>query len=269
MKKKILFLDLDGTLTNDEKEITPKTLKALTKIQEQGHIVALASGRPTPGIVPVAEIVGLEKYGGYIMAFNGGKVINWKTKEVVFENVLDKKYLTPLLKYAKENDIGLVTYDDNQVIVGTRTDRYIEIESSINKIPLKITDMEKYVDYNPNKCLMTAEPMLAEKHEKILAEQYKNELSISRSADYFIEIMPKGIDKAASIAMLIRKLGMRKEDTIACGDGFNDLSMIQYAGIGVAMANATDIVKENADYITASNNEDGIAEVIEKFFCET
>lgn len=266
MKRKIIFLDLDGTLTNDEKQITPKTREALIHIQKQGHIVALASGRPTAGMIPVAETVELEKYGGYIMAFNGGKIINCRTKEIVFEKVINKKYISPLLKYAKENDIGMISYDSRQVVVGTRIDKYIELESIINKIPLLQTDMERYIDYHPNKCLMTAEPELAEKHEKILSERFQNELSISRSADYFIEIMPKGIDKAAAIDVLIRQLAIDRKDTVACGDGYNDISMVEYAGIGVAMSNAAEVVKEKADYITASNNEDGIVQVIEKFF---
>ena len=91
MDKKIIFLDLDGTLTNDEKKVTPLTQKALLEMQKAGHIVVLASGRPTPGILPVAKAVELEKFGGYIMAFNGGKIINAKTNEVVFEQVLDRK----------------------------------------------------------------------------------------------------------------------------------------------------------------------------------
>jgi Cof subfamily protein (haloacid dehalogenase superfamily) len=88
---------------------------------------------------------------------------------------------------------------------------------------------------------------------------------IYRSEPYFLEVLPKGIDKAQTLAVLLDKLGLTKEEVIACGDGFNDLSMVKFAGLGVAMANAQDIVKENADYITLSNDEDGIAHVIEKF----
>ena len=90
MDRKVLFLDLDGTLTNDDKKVTPKTLKALKQIMEEGHIVALASGRPTPGVAQVAKTLELDKYGGYVLSFNGGKVINWKTKEVIYENALSK-----------------------------------------------------------------------------------------------------------------------------------------------------------------------------------
>ena len=113
---------------------------------------------------------------------------------------------------------------------------------------------------------MTADEEMAEKHEKSLAKIFEGKLSVYRSAPYFIEVVPQGIDKAASIEKLINYLGIDQKDTIACGDGYNDLSMIKYAGVGVAMSNAVDVIKENADYITLSNNDDGIAKVIEKFF---
>ncbi len=269
MDKKIIFLDLDGTLTNDEKKITPKTKEALMDIQKRGHIVALASGRPTPGMEFIAKELELEKYGGYVMSFNGGKIIDWKTKETVFENTLDRKYLPDLIRYARQNNLGLITYDNKQGLVATRVDPYVMLETvKINRIPAFLTDVVKYVDYNPNKCLYTVDPEISEYHEKRLAQKFGDVLSVYRSTDYFIEIVPKGIDKAASIKVLIDKLNIPHENTIACGDGFNDLSMIKYAAVGVAMENAVDAVKESADYITASNNDDGIAEVVEKFITD-
>ena len=269
MDKKIIFLDLDGTLTNDEKKITPKTKEALMDIQKRGHIVALASGTPTPGMGFIAKELELEKYGGYVMSFNGGKIIDWKTKETVFENTLDRKYLPDLIRYARQNNLGLITYDNKQGLVATRVDPYVMLETvKINRIPAFLTDVVKYVDYNPNKCLYTVDPEISEYHEKRLAQKFGDVLSVYRSTDYFIEIVPKGIDKAASIKVLIDKLNIPHENTIACGDGFNDLSMIKYAAVGVAMENAVDAVKESADYITASNNDDGIAEVVEKFITD-
>ena len=145
-------------------------------------------------------------------------------------------------------------------------------------MPLKEKNLVEYVDYNPNKCLLTAPGEIAAEHEKILSKKFEGRISIYRSEPFFIEALPMGIDKAHSIegeyrhrkanANLAKSLGIPKENTIACGDGFNDLTMIKYAHVGVAMANATDVVKENADYITKSNNEDGIAHVIEKFILE-
>ena len=98
-----------------------------------------------------------------------------------------------------------------------------------------------------------------------LAVKYKDVLSIYRSEPFFIEIMPKNVDKAASLDIMLTSLGITKDDVICCGDGFNDKSMIEYAGVGVAMENAQPAVKEVADYITKSNDEDGIVHVIDKF----
>ena len=168
-KRKIIFLDLDGTLTNDEKKITKKTKEKLIEIQEQGHIIALASGRPTPGIVPVAKELELEKYGGYILAFNGGKVIDCSTNKTVFENVMDRKYVPELIRYARVHNLGLISYDLKQALVATRMDEYIFREAIvINKIPAYMTDVEKYLDFNPNKCLCTAKPEESEFYEQDL-----------------------------------------------------------------------------------------------------
>ena len=101
--------------------------------------------------------------------------------------------------------------------------------------------------------------------EKEMYEELKDKMGVYRSEPYFLELVPKGIDKAQSLSVLLEELGMSRDEMIAIGDGYNDLSMIKFAGLGVAMANAQDIVKENADYITLSNDEDGVAAVVEKF----
>ena len=112
---------------------------------------------------------------------------------------------------------------------------------------------------------MTAEPEKAEKLVKILQEKYGNILSIYRSEPFFIEIMPKNVDKATSLDRMLQTVQLTRENTICVGDGFNDMTMIEYAGVGVAMANAQPEVKRIADFITKSNDEDGIVTVIEKY----
>lgn len=96
-------------------------------------------------------------------------------------------------------------------------------------------------------------------------EVLKDRMGVFRSEPYFLELVPKGIDKAQSLSVLLSEIGMTREEMIAVGDGFNDLSMIKYAGLGVAMANAQPVVRENADFITLSNEEDGVAHVVRKF----
>ena len=266
MERKMLVLDIDGTLTNSKKEITSKTKEAIIKLQKNGHIVVIASGRPTAGIIDIADELELEVYGGFVLSYNGAKITSWRTNEVVYQQVLPAKYIRILYDFAKENNVGLVTYEDECVVTGTRHDKYMEHEAKINGIRIKdVAPFPDYVNFNVNKCLMTAEPEKALEVENKLNEMYGNELSIYRSEPFFVEIMPQNVDKAATLDVLVNMLGLNKENTICCGDGFNDLSMIKYAGIGVAMENAQEIVKESADYVTKSNDDDGIVHVIEKF----
>lgn len=267
MKRKVLILDIDGTLTNSKKEITKKTLDALLEAQKRGHTIIIASGRPTHGVKWIADILELEKYGGYVLCFNGARIMNLKTKELVYQQCFPKECIAPLYEYAKCHNMGLVTYKDDTVIAATGIDEYIEFEANLNHMKLQqVEKFDAYVDFDINKCLFTAPVDVAPELEKELAEQYDGILSIYRSEPFFIEAMPPGVDKAASLEHLFAKIGVDKEDTIACGDGFNDMSMIRYAGLGVAMANAQDAVKEVADVITQkTNDEDGLLEILERF----
>lgn len=263
---KVLVLDIDGTLTNSKKQITDNTKKNIIHIMEEGHIVMLASGRPTPGMRRYAEELELEKYGGYLLSFNGGKIINCKTGDIIFQKTLPPVILPGLYKFAKENDCGLMTYLADTVILGTRRDEYVELEARINGMPIKdVPNFLSFVDFDMNKCLMTASVEKAIGFEDRLNELYGNIVSVYRSEPFFIEIMPKGVDKASSLERMLSAVGIKRENAVCCGDGFNDMTMIQYAGVGVAMANAQEKVKKAADYVTTSNDEDGIVNVIEKF----
>lgn len=267
MNKKMLVLDIDGTLTNSKKEITEATKAAITSVMEKGHVVVIASGRPTPGTKKVCEELNLKKYNGYVLSYNGAKITRLGDGQVVHQKVLDTRYIPEIFEYVLARDMGMMTYEDNAAITGTRIDEYMELEARINSIDLKTVEkFVEYVNFPVNKCLLTKEAALAEKACEELAEKYKDELSIYRSEPFFVEIMPKGVDKAASLEVLRNILGIEREDIVCCGDGFNDLSMIKYAGVGVCMANGADACKEAADYIAPSNDEDGLVDVVEKFF---
>lgn len=266
MERKILALDIDGTLTNSNKEVTPLTLKKIKEIQGLGHIVAIASGRPLPGIKKIADTLELEKYGGYVLAFNGGRIVNYKTGEVVYQAQVPHNVIMDIYDYIKDKDASYVTYENDTVITGTGINEYTEFEARLNFMPLKKVDnFIKYVDFPVNKCLIGAQDETAAVIEKELNEKFGDRVTIFRSEPFFVEIMPKDVHKATSLEKLLGILKMDRKDLIACGDGYNDLTMIEYAGVGVAMANAQQVVKDHADYITRSNEEDGIADVIDKF----
>lgn len=268
--KKILVLDLDGTLTNDNKIITPKTKEALEHMLSLGHQVVLASGRPTIGVLSVAKELQLQRYDSYILSYNGGSILNCRTNEIIYSRTLPEDIVPELFALANELPMGIMTYNDTGIVANMHHDEFMELEAKINHLELQHFENPLAQLTAPvNKCLGTADAEKAPQIEKIFDEHFGQRISVSRSEPFFIELVPKGIDKAASLERLCELLHCTKDDMIACGDGFNDLSMIRYAGIGVAMENAQEPVKEAADYITYSNNNDGIAHVIEKFILQT
>ena len=159
-----------------------------------------------------------------------------------------------------------MTYFGDSIISAFAPDPYVELESKINGMPIRVVEnFKEFVDFDVNKCLLTADPERAPELERKLAEKYKGQVSVYRSEPFFIEAMPLNVDKAASLDKMLQTIGLTREDAICCGDGFNDISMIKYAGVGVAMGNAQPPVKEAADYVTGTNDEDGLVEVVDKF----
>lgn len=261
-----IALDLDGTLTNNAKEVTPATRKALLKAQSLGVHIILASGRPTYGIDPVANCLNLEQTGGYVLSYNGGKIIDWKNKNEIYSQHLPKDVIPTIYKYAKDKEYALLGYVDNHIVTESPDDQYVIEESRINKMEIKKVDnLLQNIESNPTKLLMTGSPTDMIKAEEQLRDILDTKMDVFRSAPFFIELVPKGIDKALSLQRLLGKLNLTSQDLMAFGDGYNDLSMLRFAGLGVAMANAAPEVRGEADYVTLSNEEDGVAYAIKKF----
>lgn len=262
----IIVLDLDGTLTNRDKVITPRTREALMEAQRRGKKVVLASGRPTQGVMPLARELRLEDHEGFILSYNGGMIINCTTGETVFSRLLPLESNQKIIGLAMDHRVDILTYGEKELFVSSTECPYAKLESRINHMPMsEKEDMAAFVDFAVPKFLMMDDgDYLALVEPKVKAALGKN-FSVYRSEPFFLEILPKGIDKALSLERLLEVLGLQREEMIACGDGYNDLSMIRFAGLGVAMENAVLPVRKAADYITASNNEDGVGKVVEKF----
>jgi len=266
MQYKLLVLDLDGTLTNSKKEISERTKATLLKVQQKGVKIVLASGRPTYGIVPLADELELAKYGGYILSFNGGTIINWQTKEVIHQSALNTENLPVLHEIARQNSVDIISYENESIISENTENEYIQYEAFLNKMPIKKVDsFTEALKLPVPKCLMVGHPEILIKLEQEMKAQFNREMNIYRSEPFFLELNPLNIDKAQSLQILLDHTGHTREEMLACGDGFNDLTMIEFAGFGVAMANAQEQVKQVSDFVTLSNDEDGVAHVVELF----
>lgn len=266
MNYKMIVLDLDGTLTNRDKVITERTKRVLLEAQKKGKKVVLASGRPTYGVMPLAEELELDKYGGYILSFNGGIIMDCSSREVIFQKKLPVDANRRIAELATEERVDIMTYQDATILTNNPDCPYAKLESQINHLKIKkVEDMASYVDFAVPKFIMMDDgDYLAMVEARVKAALGRN-FSVYRSEPFFLEILPRGIDKAQCLGYLIERMGLMQEELIACGDGYNDLSMIRFAGLGVAMENAVLPVRNAADYVTKSNNDDGVAHVVEKF----
>lgn len=266
MSYTFIALDIDGTLANSQKQISPRNKAVLAKAAAQGVHIALVSGRPTPGIMPTAKAIDMDKIGGFILSFNGAKIINYATGEVLYQNVLSAVDVQAICAEAQALGVPAITYSNEALYSTSAQNQYVQKEATINQMPVvEVADLAAATTFETPKCLLVDHPEKLVQVEKHMKEKFPN-LSIYRSEPYFLEIVPLGVDKAFSLGILLEKYNSTPQNLLACGDGFNDLSMIQYAGMGVAMQNAQIVVKEAANYVSPySNDEDAVAHAIEKF----
>ena len=266
MKYKLLVLDVDGTLLNDEREISKRTLAALLKVQQMGVRIVLASGRPTYGLMPLAKTLELGNYGGFVLSYNGCQIIKAQNGEILFERRINPEMLPYLEKKARKNGFVIFTYHDDTLITDSPDNEYIKNEALLNNLKIiREDEFSTAIDFAPCKCMLVSDKEKAliglEQHwEKRLA----GTLDAFRSEPYLLEVVPCGVNKANTLGALLEHLGVTREEVIAVGDGVCDVTMLQLAGMGVAMGHSQDSVKVCADYVTASNEEDGVALAVEK-----
>ena len=274
MAIKVIIMDVDGTLTNSKKQITPKTKEMLIAAQNKGIKLVLASGRPVSGLIGLAKELEMEKHHGLLVSFNGSKVVDCQTKEVLFNQTMRIEDAREVLEHMKNfkvypmidkgnylfvNDVykGMITYQNEKIDI-------IQYEARGGNFKLcEIEDLSSFVDFPLNKILTAGDPEYLNEHYQDMMEPFKERLNCMFTAPFYFEFTAKGIDKAKALDSVLKPMGFQQEEMVAFGDGDNDATMLSYAGIGVAMDNAQDSLKKIADKITLSNEDDGIAVMLE------
>lgn len=266
MNKQILAVDIDGTLVNPQKELTEKTERALKKYMAEGKTLVLCTGRPPHGITRYAKQLDIASHNGYIVAYNGAQITEAATGKVLRESALNPELLPKIIRAARKYDLQLVGYrGDDAVLECDRPNQYFDIEVKINGLGTRVVpDLIKEFTYPVPRFLIPGEPERLAEIETLFREELGG-VKVFRSEPFFLEILPDNVDKSTALMQLVEYLGTTRENLTAFGDGFNDITMLRYAGRGIAMGNAQEAAKQAADFITLSNTEDGIAYAIEKF----
>lgn len=276
MSIKTIIMDVDGTLTNQDKKIPSLTKQALLSAQKNGIKLILASGRPITGLMDLACELEMDQHHGLLVCFNGSQVVDAQTKEILFNEAMTIEEGKAVLEHLKKFEVKPMIIKGNYLYVNDVYDcmlnlegkpfNIIQYESRGGKFLLcEHNDLAAFVDYPLNKILIAGEADYLKEHYQEIAQPFVNQLSCMFTAPMFYEITAKGIDKAKALDTVLRPMNIMPEEMMAFGDGQNDASMLEYVGLGIAMGNAIEELKQMADDITASNNEEGIAKALAKY----
>lgn len=262
---KLIAVDMDGTLLNENKEITHRCRNAISQLKKNGKKIVLATGRPLNGVMRYLEKLNLFDDNDYVVAFNGALVQETKSKQIIFHQPLSLEAYKELYRVSRELDVNIHALTDKAVLT-PKDNPFTQIESSINQIPI-IEGAVEEIDESTLivKVMFVDEPDKLDAAIPLIPEWVKEKYTILRSAPYFLEFLDRRVNKGVGVSAVAKQLGLKREEVICVGDAGNDLDMIRYAGLGVAMGNAFDEIKSEADYITHTNEEDGVAHVIEEF----
>lgn len=269
MDSKALFLDLDGTLLNDSREISTGNRQAVQAALAAGHRIVITTGRPLISAIEQAKALELMAQDCYLIAFNGGIIYDLGNGKIITQETVSLPLVQQVFAEANRRGIHIQTYDDNRVLVEPRCDD-AELAHYCQRIRMTSAVIPDILAFQqePVKMLLidenSQEPLLS--FQAWLHEHLADQLDSFFSCDQFLEVVPQGMHKGAALLRLASLLGIPQGNTVAVGDAANDLSMIRAAKVGVAMCNGTEEVRRAADVVTTrDNNHDGIAEVIETY----
>ncbi len=258
----LVALDMDGTTLNSENIITARNRQAITRAKDAGVKVAIATGRMYTASMHLIEATGIDETSVF---YNGGVLWNPLTKKIVYEKRLGFDLATEVFEFLLKLGVYTQIYDDKNFFVKDKQDPHAILYASLAKHEgVELGNKFEVYRCNANKYLsmFLSRDDLLKAYDKITSH-FGDRVYVATTADTFLEIMHPDVNKGNGLKMLAQSYSIPREETLAIGDGGNDIPMIEWAGIGVAVANAMQDVKDVADIIAPSNDEDAVAKVLD------
>lgn len=257
---------MDGTLLNDRHEVPADVKSTLAEAKKQGIKIVLCSGRPIVGMRKYIEELNLMEVDDYAIAFNGAFTQNTNTDEIAAQFLLTHQDLTELYNLSKEFNTPMHFYDmENVYTPNADISKYTVLESYLNTLPLRYRQVEEIpTDFVLPKVEFIDDPVKLEQTIQALPKSLYEKYSVNQSAAFFLGIIHRDASKGNAVKQLSAQLGIKQEEVMTIGDNENDISMIEFAGCGVAMGNAIPALKAVANYETLTNNESGVAHAIKE-----
>ena len=266
MSVKIFFTDLDSTLLTTSKEVSPKTRAMLEKWTTAGHKLVLCSGRALDSVIHVRNTLQLHYDNMYLIGCNGGEIYDCSTDTLLYKVTLSRETVMEAFSIAKEHGIYLQTYSPTHILTTTDGPELAYYHQTIHTPHLVAPDIASLLTEAPCKCLaieLTNGDKL-ERFRQDIEKRLSPQLTVLYSNPRYLELFPSSSGKGTGVKWLCTHLGLPISDSLAAGDEINDLSMLEAAGLGIAMKNAREAVKKAADVITpADNDHDGLVPVLE------
>ncbi len=263
---KLCTIDLDGTLFDQQKNISIENKQAIDYANRHGCKIVIASGRPIHGIIPVLEQLNLFRQDDYVICYNGAKVFNTINGDTVYASTISGKTVKEIYLESKRLGLFFHAFRKNEQLITDQQNPYTDVEVRINHIEACLVDFNTIKDDEEFlKCMIVGPEDGITKGMKELNPDFYEQYCVVRSSNIFLEFLSKKTNKGEALTALAQYLNIPMSQTMAIGDAGNDLEMIKRAGVGVAMGNAFPEVKQVANYITTSNEESGVAKAIYQF----
>ncbi|MCC5895566.1 MAG: HAD family phosphatase [Alkalibacterium sp.] len=267
MSIKLVAIDLDGTLLNSDHQVSEENKRAIQKAKEQGVKIVLVTGRPLKGMLSILEECNLTEEGDIGLTYNGGLVQWTRTGETLSQITLPKEDVVDVYKLSQDLELPCNFIDLDTVYEPAhpkdKPSQYAKHMKALPFVPIDMTNLPGELPIN--KIVMCWHQEELDEKIKDIPEPYHERYTIMKSRDNLLEVLPKSVDKGKGLIQLSDLLGIGLDEMMAIGDQENDLAMVQTAGTGVAMANATQLVKDAAQVITKSNDEHGVGYAIEQY----
>ncbi|WP_206811137.1 Cof-type HAD-IIB family hydrolase [Paradesulfitobacterium ferrireducens] len=264
MAIRLVAMDLDDTLLRDDWTISSRTVKAIQAAREQGVNLTIATGRMTISAKPYAEQLGVDVP---VITYHGALISQALSGEIFFRKVIPSALAAELLNRIEQQGLYAQVYLRDRVMVQKVTEWTQEYER-IASVNIEEADLAAVLAAEPEgveKILIIDEEARLDAFAPVLRESFGRDIHVTKSKPFFLELINAEVNKGVALAALARKFGVKQEEVMAVGDSLNDVEMITYAGLGVAMGNARPEVRKIADVITGTNEEDGVAQAIERY----
>ena len=265
---RLVALDLDDSLLNNELLISDRTVAAVQKAAEQNIYVVICSGRSPSAILPFVrrlDLAGTEQ-GRYAVASNGSVVVDLHKREEIYSAKVDGDVLAQAKKAADKVGLPCQVYSSSMVYASVDNE-YTRMDSKLTGVPSEVVpDFENFVKRGFAKMMVPGDPKILVGLQKELAARFEGRAVVLISKPYFLEILPANCGKGEALEFLCGRLGINMKDVMAFGDSMNDESMIVKCGLSVAMSNGLDKIKDEAAFVTRlTNDQNGIADFVEQF----